>query len=341
MAKRKLSKRQTHRIQQQQSQSRERVAKGKGSANQHLGQEEQGLLVARFSRHGDVEDSEGNIIRCHFRANLGHPVTGDRVIFSRDARNSKRGVLSALEPRRSSLERPDSHGNLRPVAANLDQLLIVIAPQPEPFANLVDRYLVAAEHAGLDAILLLNKTDLPHDLEPFLKQYRDLGYPVLSVSAEKGTRIEQLQQQLEGHTSAFVGQSGVGKSSLINELLPEVDADVGALSQGAEKGTHTTTTSRLYHLPAGGDLIDSPGIREFSLEHLPPEMVFSGFRELKPALGQCRFRDCRHQQEPDCAIQSLMADGKISEARLQSLRYILGSDYYPVDVEEEVPPLPL
>ncbi len=325
MAKRKLSKQQSNRVAKQQQQVRDR-AKGKTSqSDAHLEQAEQGLLVARFSRHGDVEDTNGEITRCHFRANLGHPVTGDRVIFSRDARNPKKGVMEALEPRKSLLERPDSQGNLRPVAANLDQLLIVIAPQPEPYHNLIDRYIVAAEHAGLTPIIILNKSDLTHSLDCFLQEYRHLDYPVVEVSAHSGHRVEQLQELLNGHASAFVGQSGVGKSSLINELLPHVDAEVGALSEASAKGTHTTTTSRLYHLPGGGDLIDSPGIREFSLEHLPAHIVYEGFRELKPYLGDCRFRDCRHQQEPNCAVQEAIDSEKISPARLESLRYILGN----------------
>ncbi|MFL0796233.1 MAG: small ribosomal subunit biogenesis GTPase RsgA [Cellvibrionaceae bacterium] len=325
MAKRKLSKQQSNRVAKQQQQVRDRAGKGgKNKTDNHLDHAEHGLLVARFSRHGDVEDENGNITRCHFRANLGHPVTGDRVIFSRDARNPKKGVIEALEPRESLLERPDSQGNLRPVAANLNQLLIVIAPQPEPHHNLIDRYIVAAEHAGLSPVLILNKSDLEHSLDNFLQEYRNLDYPVVEVSAHSGHRLEQLQALLKGHASAFVGQSGVGKSSLINELLPHVDADVGALSEATAKGTHTTTTSRLYHLPEGGDLIDSPGIREFSLEHLPATIVYEGFRELKSYLGECRFRDCRHQQEPDCAVRDAIEAGKISSARLESLRYILG-----------------
>jgi ribosome biogenesis GTPase len=208
--------------------------------------------------------------------------------------------------------------------------VIVFAPLPEPHANLIDRYLVAAEHAGIRPLLLLNKTDLLDEqnavaLNRMLGVYRELGYPLLEVSAHGGDGMEQLQRQLDGHVSVFVGQSGVGKSSLVNSLLPEVDTRVGPLSELTGKGTHTTTTARLFHFPRGGELIDSPGIREFGLVHVSRDDVEAGFIEFHDLIGQCRFRDCKHDREPGCALLKALEEGRVHPQRMASYRHILAS----------------
>jgi ribosome biogenesis GTPase / thiamine phosphate phosphatase len=204
---------------------------------------------------------------------------------------------------------------------------VVIAPEPPPHANLLDRYLAAAEDAGLHALILLNKTDLGAQaaaLEPLLDVYRAIGYPVLRASAAQAGGIAALAAALAGHTTAFVGQSGVGKSSLIATLLPHEDIRVGELSQAVAKGRHTTTTARLYHLPAGGKLIDSPGIREFSLVHLDSARTARGFIEFRPYLGCCRFRDCEHRDEPGCALREAVDAGAVSAARYAGYLQIIG-----------------
>ena len=179
----------------------------------------------------------------------------------------------------------------------------------------------------MQALILLNKTDLltdPAALEPLLGVYRAIGYPVLHASAHAGG-LDELQAALAGHTTAFVGQSGVGKSSLISALLPhEQDIRIGELSHAVTKGRHTTTAARLYHLPAGGDLIDSPGIREFSLAHLDAARTAHGFVEFRPHLGRCRFRDCIHRNEPGCALREAVAAGTVSAARYASFLQITG-----------------
>lgn len=202
-----------------------------------LGPEQTGLVIAHFGVQVEVEALEGElagqVFRCHLRANLPALVTGDKVVWR--AGNQGIGVIVAQLPRSTELRRPDSRGQLKPVAANVDMIVIVFAPLPEPHANLIDRYLVAAEHAGIRPLLLLNKFDLIDEqnapaLNALLAVYRTLGYPVLEVSAHHGNGMEQLQQQLDGRISVFVGQSGVGKSSLVNSLLPEVETRVGPLS---------------------------------------------------------------------------------------------------------------
>jgi ribosome biogenesis GTPase len=211
---------------------------------------------------------------------------------------------------------------MRPVAANIDQVLIVIAPEPEPIENLIDRYLIAIALSNMEAVLVLNKCELSddseHSLDDLLTVYRDIDIPVLKVSAETGENIETLREQLTGNTSVLVGQSGVGKSSLINALAPELALKTGELSEYATKGTHTTTTALLCHLPDGGTIIDSPGIREFHLWHITEQDVIAGFPEFHEYTDNCKFRNCAHQDDEGCALQQAWEDGKLHPSRWQS-----------------------
>ena len=333
MSKRQLSRRQNWRIGKIQEERAARAAKREERMLDELeggdlGPEQHGLVIAHFGVQVDVEDSDGQICRCHLRANLPTLVTGDRVVWR--AGNQGQGVIVAQLPRASELCRPDSRGQLKPVAANVDQIVIVFAPLPQPHANLIDRYLIAAEHAGIRPLLLLNKADLLDEdnaafIDSLLATYRQLGYPLLEVSAHDGAGMAELRAALDDRISVFVGQSGVGKSSLVNSLLPGVDLKVGALSELTGKGTHTTTTARLFHFPEGGDLIDSPGIREFGLGHVSRDDVEAGFIEFRELLGRCRFRDCRHDREPGCALLMALEEGRIQPQRLASYRHIIAS----------------
>lgn len=298
-----------------------------------------GLIVCHYGQQLDVESFDdahrGNIFRCFQRSNLPALVTGDKVLWQLDPDNNagNRGVIIAQQARHSVMSRPNHRGELRAIAANVDCVVVVIAAQPEPFGNLIDRYLVAIEHLDLRPLILLNKSDLLGNnsrVETLLERYRRIGYDTLRVSSHTGTGMDELKQTLSGQTAVFVGQSGVGKSSLINTLRgvgddDEESADVGDLSLAHAKGTHTTTATRLYHLPGSGDLIDSPGIREFGLWHIEAGDLMRGFREFRALAGQCRFRDCRHQREPDCALRTAVARGEIDPARLESYHYILAS----------------
>ncbi|WP_454256292.1 small ribosomal subunit biogenesis GTPase RsgA [Pseudomonas sp. Marseille-Q8238] len=337
MAKRQLTRRQSWRIDKVQEERAARAAKRESRLQDELeggdlGPEQTGLVIAHFGVQVEVEALEGELIgqtrRCHLRTNLPTLVTGDRVAWR--AGNQGNGVIVAQLPRTSELCRPDMRGQLKPVAGNVDLIVIVFAPLPHPHANLIDRYLIAAEHAGIQPQLLLNKADLIAEdnvehLNTLLTTYRQLGYPLLEVSAHDGAGMDALRARLDGHVSVFVGQSGVGKSSLVNSLLPGVDTRVGPLSELTGKGTHTTTTARLFHFPGGGELIDSPGIREFGLAHVSRDDVEAGFIEFRDLLGTCRFRDCKHDREPGCALLKALEDGRIQPQRMASYRHILSS----------------
>ena len=333
MSKRKLSRQQAWRIEKIQDERAKRSARRDTDAQEaltggELGPEQEGLVVAHYGTQVAVESAPGESQRCHLRANLHGLVTGDRVVW---CNGDPMGVVVAQRERHSVLSRPDPYGKLKPVAANIDQIMLVVAPVPQPYANLIDRYLVAAEAVGIEPVILLNKMDLldsdpdlTQSLDELLAIYPTLGYRVLRTSI-KDSELTELHSALSERTSVFVGQSGVGKSSLVNVLLPEADIRVGALSEATQKGTHTTTTAQLLHLTCGGTLIDSPGIREFGLWHMSKEQVEQGFREFLPLLGTCKFRDCQHDHEPGCAILKAAESGAISTRRLNSYHSIVAS----------------
>jgi ribosome biogenesis GTPase len=269
-----------------------------------------------------VEDGGGALYRCVSRRNLPPSVAGDRVTW--EPVGEQEGVIHAIEPRHTVLQRADGANRTRALAANIDQILIVTALQPVLDAFLIDRYLVAAELSGATPLVVVNKSDLldPQDgIGPIaLEEYASIGYGTLLTSARQNTGIAALAQALVNRTSILVGQSGVGKSSLIKRLLPELDILIGKLSEASGQGRHTTTATTLYHLPPGGDLIDSPGVRDFRPGETALDDLGRGFREFLPYLGQCRFQDCRHLAEPGCAIKEAARAGTIGERRLASYR---------------------
>lgn len=342
MKKKQLNRRQLWRIQKMQEEYAARAMRKQNRAIEEtdselalnkteLGPEQKGIVISHFGQQLDIEalegEKQGTIFRCHQRSNLEALVSGDYVVWQE---GETLGVVVANLPRASVLERPNNFGELRPVAANIDNIVIVIACVPEAFSNLIDRYLIAAENIKVKPILLLNKIDLLDEsnrrkLEDLLAIYEKIDYTVLQVSSKSGAGIDHLQSLLDNKTSIFVGQSGVGKSALINALLPGVNTLEGALSTAKDKGRHTTTSARLFHFPQGGDLIDSPGIREFGLWHMDAETLIHTYVEFKPFLGLCKFRDCQHQSEPQCRLLKAVEDGDIDSTRMENYRQILQS----------------
>lgn len=341
MAKRKLNKRQAWRIEKIQQEKAQRAQRKERDISEQLnggelGEEIHGQVIAHFGTQVEVEDQNRDKYRCYLRANLGSLVTGDKVVFRpgpetlvvTTGETVRTGVVETVLERSSELSRPNPYNEIKPVAANIDFIVLVIAPEPEAHANLIDRYLVAAENCYIEPIILLNKTDLLDDVsrprfDKMLSTYEELGYRTLRVCSKEESSLGEFKEFLNNRVSVFVGQSGVGKSSLIDTLLPEEELKVGALSHASKKGRHTTTTARLYHFPAGGDLIDSPGIREFGLWHMNEDEVLHGFKEIRHLSGYCRFRDCNHEKEPGCAILEAVEKGEISELRFSSYKRIL------------------
>lgn len=296
-----------------------------------------GLVVGAHGHYNAVECRDGLIHRCTSRSKLGPLVCGDRVQWQADGHGG--GVVVTLEPRRTLLQRPDARGRLKPIAANVDRLVVVVAaPNTELTARgypavdtyIVDRFLVAAYATAIDALVLINKADrLDASARPsacaIADAYRSLGHDALLTSTLSEEGLAELAAQLAGRTSVVVGPSGVGKSSLVDYFLPDRTLRVGAVAATTGLGRHTTTATALYHLPHGGDLIDSPGVREFGLWDLEPARVAAAFSEMRSHAGECRFNNCRHLSEPGCAVRTALKAGTISATRYQNYRRILES----------------
>ncbi len=280
-----------------------------------------GLVVASFGRSYRIELAEGTLVECATRGKRSDIACGDRVHIQRTGDNS--GVVESVLPRTSLLYRSDAHRQ-KLIAANVTQAVIVVAAVPSFYDDLINRCLVACESAGIAPLILLNKSDLPQSAAAWaaLAVYRTLGCRVIRISARQD--ITPLAALLENHTSVLVGQSGMGKSTMVNALVPEAMMRVAETSIALDAGKHTTTGARLLHLNAGSHLIDSPGLQTFGLHHLSVEDTAHAFTEFRVWLGQCRFRDCTHRMEPGCAIARACAEGRIAETRLAAYRTLVG-----------------
>ena len=277
-----------------------------------------GSIVAAFGRHYEIELADGSLATGYPKGKKSPFAVGDEVELTPDGQITGHGV------RRTLLYRSDAYRQ-KLIAANATQLLLVVATDPSFSDMLLSRALVAAEHEGLTTTIVLNKCDLTAALpaaRKLLAPFIALGFRVVELSAKFDP--SPLLPLLAGESSVMVGQSGMGKSTLTNALVPGAAAPTRELSTALDSGKHTTTYARLYHLPKdtcpGGTLIDSPGLQEFGLKHLTPQEIEYGFAEFRPFLGQCRFRDCQHLAEPGCAIKQALAEGIIHPRRLDHFR---------------------
>jgi len=280
----------------------------------------EGQIVASFGRRYLVELADASTLDCVTRGRRSALACGDRVTVLRSS--AGKGVIESVGTRTTLLYRSD-RAREKLVAANVTQIAIVVAPLPAFSADLVNRCLAAAEHGEMAAFIVLNKVDLPQAAQALeaLELYRALGYRVVALSAKRD--LAPLVPCLKGETSVLVGQSGMGKSTIINGLLPAAAVRVAEISAALDSGRHTTTHTRLFHLDAASHVIDSPGMQVFGLHHVEDDALAQAFVEFRPWLGQCRFRDCRHMSEPSCAVSAACRDGKISEQRLASYRALI------------------
>lgn len=288
------------------------------------------LVLVSYGSQGVVLLPGGERKRCKFRRSVGRPFCGDRVLVGRADDVSL--VVESILPRKNKFVRADERQRQHIIAANLDQVLIVVAATPLPSLDLMERYLLAVHSLGIKPVIIVNKMDLEvaenetaagAKVLAHMPDYEALGYRVIRTSCKTAPGITGLQSVLKNRTSILVGQSGVGKSSLINQLLPDLHIQTGALSNATGKGIHTTTSTKLYQFTGGGYLIDSPGVWEYGIWKLENHELAAGFIEFDAWLGKCRFNNCLHASEPDCAIKQAVADDHIRDWRYQSYLRLL------------------
>ena len=290
-----------------------------------------GCVVESYGRRVVVLTSDtAERLSCKIRGRRTEVVAGDMVQLEREtgAADSEYWVVAARLPRRNVLQRTDSRGGVEDIASNLDQLGIVVAPRPTCDPFIIDRYLAGAGYAGIDSLLILNKQDLigagefgPEEFA-FIDTYRRIGIPVVTVSAKRGTGLDALKERLQGRRTLLAGQSGVGKSSLTNALCEGAYRATSDLSVGSGQGKHTTVSSAIVQLP-WGELTDSPGVRDYAPPVMPLPDIQRGYLEIIQRAGGCRFQNCLHLREPQCAVLAAVESGQIDPRRLESYRRLV------------------
>lgn len=288
------------------------------------GTEIEGLIIGHYGTNVLVENSQSEKIRCHLRKNMEPCIPGDRILYRMQ---NNEGIVVQILPRDSLFYRVDRNKQ-KLIAANVDAIVIVTAPPPLLSMQLLDSYLIACESVEIQPIILLNKIDLLDettlsDIKKELACYEKIGYPVIYSTILLENGLAELSSILRDKTSVLVGASGVGKSSIIATLTESQHIMIGETSAHGGLGKHTTTTTHLYHLPTGGNLIDSPGVREFTLWHLPPDEMLKCFIEFKDFADSCKFRNCSHQSEPGCEVLKALDQGHISISRYQNYLKLL------------------
>lgn len=277
---------------------------------------EEGLVIAHLGQ-GIAVEHDNKIILCQTLRKLETVAVGDRVLWSLSAPNQ--GRIEAILPRRSLLARPARNNKVRPVAANIDTVFVVIAVEPYCDFLLIDQYLAVCENSQINVALILNKVDLDpsETLEQELSLYQNQGYHIHRVSTKTGTGLTELKLALQNQVSVFTGQSGVGKSSITNALIPDKNLKTNTISETTKHGRHTTTAATLYHIDNGGDLIDSPGVAIFGLADLNRQQLAQGYREFQPFSDNCKFNNCSHDQDKGCAVRAAAENGSIAMTRYE------------------------
>lgn len=277
----------------------------------------QGAIIAAYGRRFVVECADGATYDCVTRGKRNDYACGDRVSFT--PQDSGQGSIENCAPRTTLLYRSDQWRQ-KLIAANVTQAVIVVAPAPSFDLNVLDCCLAAVEHAGIRPLIVLNKADLPEcaRAENALALFTGMGYALIKLAAKHD--VAALRPHLTGQRSVLVGESGMGKSTILNQLAPQAAAATQEISAALGTGRHTTSHARLHHLDAASDLIDTPGVQAFGVHHLAIAELAAAFIEFRPWLAQCRFRDCRHLEEPGCAISSAQQAGHIDARRLASYR---------------------
>ena len=285
---------------------------------------ESAQVIATFSRRMRLRLADGSEVDARIKGKRLRPVCGDRV-SAEPIPNEDDWLITAIAERSNELNRPNLRGGIEVLAANVQQLVVVAAPEPPADWFIVDRYLAAAEQMRVAAIVVYNKTDLGKSAESDaqLAAYRDAGYTVVECSAADRSGLDALGKGLDAQTAIIVGQSGVGKSSLINALMGGEAQRTAAISSKSGEGRHTTVNSVMLDLPGGGRIIDSPGVRDYAPAFESATAVVAGFREIDTASGECRFANCRHLKEPGCAVKAGVEAGSISARRYESYRRLL------------------
>jgi len=274
----------------------------------------EGLVVAHLGQGIAVEHGQQTIL-CQTLRKLDTVAVGDKVLWQPTAPGL--GRIEEILPRRSLLARPSRNDKIRPVAANIDHVFVVIAVEPACDFLLIDQYLAVCEHNRINVSIILNKLDLPQSdaIHEELALYERLGYRIFSVSTVSGHGLPELLTVLQNQVSLLAGQSGVGKSSLTNAIIPDIKLRTNAISETSKLGRHTTTAATLYHIDNDSDLIDSPGVAIFGLADLNSDQLAQGYREFWPTLHSCRFNDCRHHEDKGCAVRAAVENGEIALSR--------------------------
>lgn len=279
--------------------------------------------MAAFGRQFLVETYDQRVMQCILKGRRTTVACGDRVMVERTGESE--GVIEATDPRSSLFMRAAEHRQ-KVIAANVTQVAIVVAAAPSFNDELIARALVAAEDQGLKALIALNKNDMVEETAAArerLLPFKQAGYRILEMSAKRNVAV--LVEALQGEATVLLGESGMGKSTIVNTIVPDADAATREISTFLSSGRHTTTHARMYRLGPETSLIDCPGLQDFGLAHLDDQAIERGFVEFRPYLGHCRFRDCHHATEPDCAIRAAVESGKIHPRRLAIYRRILNS----------------